>query len=87
LCWNFRVRKWFDSSAYYLRPPEYSEGAERDEERRPRRTNSRGSWGGLRFTVTATNDTPPDVQIPPGIIVSTSRVTNRTRLKAKLLFI
>ncbi|XP_021936739.1 pickpocket protein 19-like isoform X2 [Zootermopsis nevadensis] len=63
------VRKWFDSSAYYLRPPKHSPDVNKDEELRPRRTSSYGPWGGLRFTVTATNDSPPDPEIQPGVIL------------------
>lgn len=65
-----RVRKWFDASAYYLRPPQYAIGVDGEEDFRPRRTNSYGAWGGLRFTLTTTDDSPPFPYIQPGIIVS-----------------
>jgi hypothetical protein len=70
VCFECRVRKWFDSSAYYLRPPEYTAGVREGEEFRPRRTNSYGAWGGLRVTLTTTNDSHPLAYIQPGIIVS-----------------
>jgi hypothetical protein len=71
LCFECRVRKWFDSSAYYLRPPECAAGVREVEgEFRPRRTNSYGAWGGLRISLTTTNDSHPSAYIQPGIIVS-----------------
>ncbi|PSN50549.1 hypothetical protein C0J52_03497 [Blattella germanica] len=61
------ARKWFDSSAYYLKAPERNENSK--EELRPRRTSSYGPWGGLRFTLNTSHDTPPDQHITSGIIV------------------
>ncbi|XP_069676703.1 sodium channel protein Nach-like [Periplaneta americana] len=61
------LRKWYDTSAFYLYPP-YYEAKDEEDELRPRRTNSYGTWGGLRFKVGTSNDAPPGSNILPGII-------------------